>query len=74
MSADLTKAMNSLNDKLFEMAGIEHRVSSAYHPQTNGLDERMNQTMTKSIVKYHNPEQDDWDDVYMRQQNLHHFT
>ena len=46
----------------FEMAGIEHRVSSAYHPQTNGLDERMNQKVTKAIVKYLNPEQDDWDE------------
>ena len=44
------------------MAGIEHRVSSAYHPQTNGPDERMNQTVTKAIVKYLNPEQDDWDE------------
>ena len=48
--------VNALNDKLFEMAGIEH---SAYHPQTNGLDE---QTVTKAIVKYLNPEQDDWDE------------
>ena len=44
------------------MAGIEHRVSSAYHHQTNGLDERMNQTVTKAIVKYLNPEQEDWDE------------
>ena len=35
---------------------------SAYHHQTNGLDERMNQTVTKAIVKYLNPEQDDWDE------------
>ena len=34
------------------MAGIE----------TNGLDERMNQTVTKAVVKYLNPEQDDWDE------------
>ena len=54
--------VNALNDKLFEMAGIEHRVSSAYHPQTNGLDERMSQTVTKAIVKYLNLEQDDWDE------------
>ena len=54
--------VNALNDKLLEMAGIEHRVSSAYHPQTNGLDKRMNQTVTKAIVKYLNPEQDDWDE------------
>ena len=51
--------VNSLNEKLFEIAGVEHRVSSAYHPQTNGLDERMNQTLTKAIVKYINTEQDE---------------
>ena len=67
------------------MAGIEHRVSSAYHPQTNVLDKRMNQTVTKAIVKYLNPEQDDWDEhidailfsygtSILHQQNLHHFT
>ena len=28
----------------------------------NGLDERMNQTLTKAIVKYINTEQDDWDE------------
>ena len=54
--------VNSLNEKLFEIAGVEHRVSSAYHPQTNGLDERINQTLTKAIVKYINTEQDDWDE------------
>ena len=52
-------------------------------PQTNGLDERMNQTVTKAIVKYLNPDQDDWDEhidailfsyhIYLHQQNLHHF-
>ena len=29
---------------------IKHSVTSAYHPQTNGLDERTNQTM-KVIYK-----------------------
>ncbi|KAL5500638.1 hypothetical protein EMCRGX_G012230 [Ephydatia muelleri] len=48
--------VNALNDKRFEMAGIEDRVSSAYHPQTNNLDEQMNQTVTKAIVKYLNLE------------------
>ena len=38
------------------MAGIEH------HFQTNGLDEKMNQTVTKAIMKYLIPEQDDWDE------------
>ena len=37
-------------------------MSSAYHPQTNSLDERMNQTITKAIMKYVNSEIEDWDE------------
>ena len=37
--------VNEVNQRLFDKVGIEHRISSAYHPQTNGLDERMNQTV-----------------------------
>ena len=36
--------VNSLNESLFTMTGVKHLVSTAYHPQTNGLDERFNQT------------------------------
>ena len=54
--------VNNLNEKLFEMAGIEHRIANAYHPQTNGLDERMNQTVTKALVKYINSTQGDWNE------------
>ena len=54
--------MNSLNEKLFLLTGTEHRIASAYHPQTNGLDERLNQTVTKSLVKYINADQNDWDE------------
>ena len=52
--------MNSLNEKLFLLTGTEY--ASAYHPQTNGLDERMNQTVTKSLVKYINADQNDCDE------------
>ena len=54
--------MNSLNEKLFLLTGTEHRIASAYHPQTNGLDERLNQTVTKSLVKYNNADHFDWDE------------
>ncbi|KAL5457687.1 hypothetical protein EMCRGX_G034973 [Ephydatia muelleri] len=54
--------VNALNEKLFLLTGTEHRIASAYHPQTNGLDERKNQTVTKSLVKYNNADQDDWDE------------
>ena len=37
--------VNEVNQKLFEKVGIEHRVSSAYHPQTNWIDERKSHKM-----------------------------
>lgn len=42
---------NSLNHHLFEMAGVKHLISTAYHPQTNGLDDRFNQTLQRSLLK-----------------------
>ena len=44
------------------MTKTEHRISSAYHPQTNGLVERFNQTLQRSLVKVVNENQTDWDE------------
>lgn len=52
---------NALNEELCQMLGIEHRVSAPYHPQTNGLTERFNQTLCSALAKYVNEKQDDWD-------------
>lgn len=41
--------------------GVDHRISSAYHPQTNGQDERFNQTLQRSLRKLVNEDQTDWD-------------
>ncbi|KAK9805217.1 hypothetical protein WJX72_006854 [[Myrmecia] bisecta] len=38
-------------DQLLADHKIEHRVSSAYHPQTNGLTERFNKTLVKALKK-----------------------
>lgn len=46
---------------ILELCGIRHSVSSAYHPQTNGLTERYNQTLCNSLQKYANKKQNDWD-------------
>lgn len=54
--------VNELNATLFDLAGIEQRISSAYHPQSNGLDERTNQTISSTLLKYVNAPQDDWDE------------
>ena len=42
--------------------GISRSVTSAYHPQTNGLDERTNQTLKVRMARLVNEHQDDWDE------------
>ena len=43
--------VNQINSCLFERTGVQHCVSSAYHPQTNGLDECLNQTLVTMLKK-----------------------
>ena len=40
---------------------ISHNITSAYHPQSNGLVERYNQTLQRSLIKLVNDDQDNWD-------------
>ena len=54
--------INQVNKRLFELTKTEHQVSSAYHPQTNGLVERFNQTLQRSLLKLVNKEQNNWDE------------
>ena len=53
---------NQVNDVLFQRLKIEHRVCTAYHPQSYGQTERFNQSLCNSLVKYVNDNQDNWDD------------
>lgn len=53
---------NQLMDLLEELTGFKHRVTSAYHPQSNGLDERMNQTFKSKLQVLVNDKMDDWDE------------
>ena len=47
---------------LLKLTGTEHRVAGAYHPQTNGLTKRFNQTLKGSLIQVVNEKQNDWDD------------
>lgn len=44
------------------MFNIDHRLTTAYHPQANGLDERFNQTLVNSISKFVGSNHDNWDE------------
>ena len=46
-----THFRNELVDGLCEKFKIKHKLSSPYHPQTNGLVERFNRTLCEGLVK-----------------------
>ncbi|KAJ8469437.1 hypothetical protein ONZ45_g16890 [Pleurotus djamor] len=46
--------------RLHELIGTELRMSSAYHPQTDGATERANRTITQMIRQCVSPSQKDW--------------
>ena len=54
--------VNEVQEDLFRLAGTEHCITSAYHPQSNGLTERFNQTLQTALIKLVNESQNDWDD------------
>ena len=54
---------NRLVDRLEELTDLKHNITSAYHPQSNGLDERFNQTLKAQVQKMVNEHQDDWDNL-----------
>ena len=59
MSDQGREFVNRVKEELFQLCGTDHRISSAYHPQSNGLDERLNQTLTRALVKFVNDNQHD---------------
>ena len=53
---------NKVNRELMKVFGIDHRLTTAYHPQANGLDERFNQTLVNVLSKFHQINRDRWDE------------
>ncbi|GBC30564.2 putative integrase core domain protein [Rhizophagus irregularis DAOM 181602=DAOM 197198] len=49
---------NRMMEKLVERCGINHRLSTPYHPETNGLVERFNRTLCELLAKLGGQ---DWD-------------
>lgn len=48
---------------LKEEIGFKHKLAAPYHPQTNGLTERFNGTLCRSLKKCVNSANEDWDDL-----------
>ena len=53
---------NEVNAALMTTFGIKHRLTTAYHPQANGLDERYNQTLINSLSKFAQSVRSKWDE------------
>ena len=56
--------VNSVNAELQTLLGTEHRMTSAYRPQSNGLVEKFHHTIQSCLLKVVNDHQNNWD-VYL---------
>jgi len=49
-------------EEVTKTLGIERRMSTAFHPQTNGQVEHVNGTLKEMLRHYVAPSQEDWDE------------
>jgi len=59
-----TEFLNQLIEEICHLFEVTHRVTTPYHPQTNGLTERFNRTLVNTLSKLtqQHPDQE-WDDL-----------
>lgn len=48
-------------DDLLRSSSTQHKLTTSYHPQTNGLTERLNRTLTDMLSMYVSSDHRDWD-------------
>jgi hypothetical protein len=52
--------VNQVSSTLHSLTGVKQRITSAYHPQANGLTERNNRTIQSSLLRVLSVNQDEW--------------
>ena len=55
-----TEFNNAVVAKLVKATGVERRITSAYHPRTNGQTERFNYTFIEALRKYTSEDNENW--------------
>jgi transposase InsO family protein len=58
-----TQFVSILWKRVCQLLGIVRRLSTAYHPETDGATERMNQTVEAYLRAFTNLSQSDWSDI-----------
>lgn len=56
-----TEFLNSTIRQLTMTCGIDHKITSPYHPNTNGLVERFYQTLIRALKKHCEDDIEEWD-------------
>ena len=52
-----------LMQDVLELLGTQHQTTTSYHPQTNGLCERLNHTLADMLSMYVSADHKNWDEV-----------
>jgi len=52
--------VNQVSTTLHQLTGVKQHISSAYHPQSNGLTERNNRTIQSSMLRILGSTEDQW--------------
>lgn len=55
--------LSTLVQELLQACNVIHRTTPAYHPQTNGLTEKLNRTLVDMLAMYTDLHQTNWDKV-----------